>query len=78
MPVSNNQFSKISIGSCKFMQLLLQLLRRILYSYSFLEFLDVLPALSCTHRITFACRFVCIGRMSCTLPKPASHPLLLS
>ena len=34
--------------------------------------------LSCTHGITFAGRFECIGRMACALPKPVSHPPLLS
>ena len=46
--------------------------------YLFMEFLAVLPTLSCTHGITFAGRFECIGCIACDLPKSVSHPPLLS
>ena len=68
-------FFQITIGSCKFMQLLGAFLNRCKFAHLFtLEFLAVLPALSYICH-TFVGRFKCIGwRMAFELPKPVSQP----
>ena len=77
---------KIIIGSCKFMQL--RTFCKEICVMSWCIQLSLLineeATAACFRRdsfingITFVGRFECIGCMACALPKPVSHPPLLS